>query len=102
VSGTVAAGGMAIIIDSGHINIDRDIHARRAVRALAVISGLSTLIGIALMSVTVILLEDTEGTLESGRKWRQASGIFTLAASGILLGVAIVVRIRYHHGPWRW
>jgi len=107
VSAAVAAGGMGIIVDSEGINMDRDIVARRFVRAFAICSAIFILAGITMLSIAMAMVDPDYNTSNglptaNRRRGMQAAGWFTLAMVLIEVAMAIGVRIKYATTTYHW
>lgn len=109
ISAAVAAGGMGIIVDSEGINMDRDIVARRFVRAFAICSAIFILAGIILLSIAMATMDpDFNSNASHGlptaneRRAMRAAGWFTVAMVLIEVAIAMGVRIKYATTTYHW
>jgi len=108
IAGSIAAGSMGIIVDSDNINLDRDMGVRRALRCFAITSALMTFVGIILLGVATAGVEPTYtavadfGDTTSRQQGMQAAGWFVGAVVVLEVILALVVRVTYHTGSWRF
>lgn len=105
ISGSVAAGSMGIIVESDKIDFDRDMGARRAIRAFAITAAVMTFIGIILLGIATAHIEPTYtgvGDIASKKRGMQAAGWSIVVVVVIEVFLALAVRIMYHSGSWRF
>jgi len=96
VSAAVAATGMVIILDSDQLDLERDMTARRVVRAFNALAGLAVLAGIVLLSVAVMepdVIDDDKRT-ESDKASMKAAGCCTIILVVFFTAVAFQVRLK--------
>jgi hypothetical protein len=108
IAGSIAAGSMGIIVDSDKIDFDRDMGARRALRAFAITSAFMTFVGVILLGIATAGVQPTYadvtdyGDTASRRRGMQAAGWFIVVVVVVEVFLALAVRIMYHTGPWRF
>jgi hypothetical protein len=105
ISGSVAAGSMGIIVESDKIDFDRDMGARRAIRAFAITAAIMTFVGIVLLGIATAGVDPSYtdiGDITSRRRGMQAAGWSIVVVVVIEVVLALTVRIMYHSGPWRF
>jgi len=99
---------MGIVVDSDNIDFDRDMGARRAIRAFAIMSAFMTFVGIILLGIATAGVPPTYadvtdyGDTASRRRGMQAAGWFIVVVVIAEVLLALTVRIMYHTGPWRF
>ena len=105
ITGSVAAGSMGIIVESDKIDFDRDMGARRAIRAFAITAAIMTFVGIVLLGIATAGVDPSYtdiGDITSRRRGMQAAGWSIVVVVVIEVVLALTVRIMYHSGPWRF
>jgi hypothetical protein len=105
ITGSVAAGSMGIIVESDKIDFDRDMGARRAIRAFAITAAVMTFVGIVLLGIATAGVDPSYadiGDITSRRRGMQAAGWSIVVVVVIEVVLALTVRIMYHSGPWRF
>jgi hypothetical protein len=109
ISGSVAAGSMGIILESDKIDFDRDMGARRAIRAFAITAAVMTFVGIVLLGIATAGVDpsytgvsDIVSDIASRRRGMQAAGWSIVVVVVIEVLLALTVRIMYHSGPWKF
>lgn len=93
-NGAVIAGAASFITYSDQINIDRDMLARRVLRALAIATALMALAGVCMLCVASFDLRAIPDDFEESARTR-APGALTLGVSVVSLGIATALRIAY-------
>ncbi|KAF8968393.1 hypothetical protein BDZ97DRAFT_433397 [Flammula alnicola] len=105
---TVAAGGMGIIVDSEAINFERNMQARRALRAFAITSATFVLVGIILLSATIVGIPPTyndfpEPPLTRKRELSmKAAGWFSIVIPVIEVALALTCRVLFSPGRYKF
>lgn len=96
VSAAVAASGLNIVLDSDDLDFDRDMVARRVVRALNALTGLGVFIGIVLMSLALMTTEPIDDSSRSqSEAWAiWSAGLFTIIATSVLSTAILFIRFK--------
>jgi hypothetical protein len=105
IAGSVAAGSMGITLESDKIDFDRDMGARRAIRAFAITATVMTFVGIVLLGIATAGIDPSYtgiGNITSRQRGMQAAGWSIVMVVVIEVLLALTVRIMYHSGPWRF
>ena len=105
IAGSVAAGSMGIILESDKIDFDRDMGARRSVRAFAITAAVMTFVGIILLGIATAGVDPSYtavNNMASSRLGMQVAGWSMIVVVVIEVLLALTVRIMYHSGPWRF
>ncbi|EJT96837.1 hypothetical protein DACRYDRAFT_112452 [Dacryopinax primogenitus] len=110
VCGSIAAGSIAIILGADSIDLDRDMNARRALRVFVLTSAVFSFGGIVLLAVTMALIDPDSNTGNSSStptapyriSGMRASGVFTIIASLVEIGVALALRQAFTPGRYKW
>jgi hypothetical protein len=95
---------MGIILESDKIDFDRDMGARRAIRAFALTAAVMTFIGIILLGIATASVDPSYTAVgtSSSQRGMQAAGWSIVVVVVIEVLLALTVRIMYHSGPWRF
>ena len=107
IAGSVAAGSMGIILESDKIDFDRDMGARRSIRAFAITAAVMTFVGIILLGIATAGVDPSYTAVNnmatsSSRLGMQVAGWSMIVVVVIEVLLALTVRIMYHSGPWRF
>ena len=91
------------------IDLDRDMSARRILRAFAVIGALHIFSGILLLSVAVMLLDPATPSSTSGglylhgtRGAQIGAGVFSIVVSTMVILIACLARFYYAREMYRY
>lgn len=96
---------MGIILESDKIDFDRDMGARRSVRAFAITAAVMTFVGIILLGIATAGVDPSYtavNNMASSRVGMQVAGWSMIVVVVIEVLLALTVRIMYHSGPWRF
>lgn len=102
-NGAIIAGAASLITYSDQINIDRDMFARRVLRALAILTATMALAGICMLCVASFDLDKIPDEFdESQRRKTRVPGGFTLGVSVVSVGTAVALRVAYSNNLYRY